>query len=147
MFVFSNGIVDASALGFSLVAYVIGVIGITCIAIAIKAGADARQETRYLTASGIIAKAEPAIYSLFLQSPLFSEHGDAAYRRWRHTYLLCVATLRDEREWALCTSRGQLPLASTHPAYPASADALREIHDMLQTCELTGKPIPAALAA
>ena len=147
MFVFSNGIVDASALGFSLVAYVIGVIGITCIAIAIKTGADARQETRYLTASGIIAKAEPAIYLLFVRSPLFSEYGEKAYDHWRRTYLLSVTALHDERDWALYTSRGQLPLAGTHPAYPASASAIREIECMLQEGSLVGKPIPAALAA
>lgn len=107
-----------------------------------RANAD---EQRYFAASAIITDAEAAIYMLFLQSPL-RERSKAAYEHWRLNYLKSVAQLHSERDWALYTSRGQLPLA-THPAYPASQEALREIEDTLRTCGLTNKPIPAALAA
>lgn len=146
MFTSDDGVVDASLLGFGLVAYVVGIIGVACVVIAVKIGANARKEARYLTASDIIAKAESAIYLLFLQSQLFREYGEEAYGYWKLNYFKCVMSLHDESAWAAYTARGQLPLA-THPAYPAGVDALHEIENMLRAGGLIGRPIPATLAA
>lgn len=138
MFVSSDGVIDATALGRGAAVLMVGIVLIGALSLILKARHERIKERQSNAIDYIVAEAESAIYCLFLCGKAYANDGDAAYHTWKAQYLSDVREL-DWRLWLSATANGLLPLMGDAD-YPVDRESTNDIQAQLYQAGLLAKP-------